>query len=155
MCSSVSEICVCKLIETRMYSAENSCICCVEYKLYVACTWIRSWLQVGFDKFRHTFLFTRLKTKIFKGIVGNRALPSLHEGSFKITITVPLQKVYFFSKSSKKEFTVVQKKVFHIYSEFPKPWEKKIKPVFDDLSILQKDFFILSINIFSTKKNRK
>ena len=110
VCSSVSEICVCKLIETRMYSAENSCICCVEYKLCVACTWIRSWLQVGFDKFRHTFLFTRLKTKIFKGIVGNRALPSLHEGSFKITITVPLKKVYFFSKSSKKRVYCSTKK---------------------------------------------
>ena len=41
-------------------------------------------------KQKHEFLIHALLDNPFKGTVVNRTLPSLHGGSFEITLTVPL-----------------------------------------------------------------
>ena len=48
-----------------------------------------------FDKFTHTYLCTRRTHKGLKGTVVNRALPSVHGGSLKITLTVSLSNCTF------------------------------------------------------------
>ena len=42
--------------------------------------------------------------KAFKGTDGNRALPFLHGGSLKITLTVPLKNSHIFQEKEKSLF---------------------------------------------------
>ena len=48
-------------------------------------------MQADFDTFTHTYSCTRRTYKGLKGIVVNQLYPSLQEGSYEITLTVPLK----------------------------------------------------------------
>ena len=54
--------------------------------------------------------------KDFKGIVVNRAFPSLHSGSLKITLTVPLSKKSYLHKT-RAEIEICFRNVFPGYRE--------------------------------------
>ena len=53
------------------------------------CTQLNA-MQSGFDKYTHTYLWTRKAHVGFKDTVVNLILPSFHEGSLETTLTVPL-----------------------------------------------------------------
>ena len=69
-------------------------------KYRLLCTqrsWAALWgFQAGSNMFKQRDLSTRWTGKDFKGTVVNRTLPSLHEGSLEITLTVPLRQVCSF-----------------------------------------------------------
>ncbi len=44
----------------------------------------------SFKTYQHSYIIQPLSDTAFKGVIVNRALPSLHEGSLEITLTVPL-----------------------------------------------------------------
>ena len=68
VCLSSTEMCVCKLIETRLYSAASSSVRCVEFVVYVVYTGNCSWLQARFDKFLFIACYIRIKTVPLKAI---------------------------------------------------------------------------------------
>ena len=102
LCLFSSDICVCKLIETCLYSAPIYTVRCVEFVVYVAHTRNCSWIQVGFDMFTHTYLYIKRILKGFKGTVVNRTFlawrviwtyaysPCKYYGSFSFFVFVYL-----------------------------------------------------------------
>ena len=96
------EIGVCKHIEPHLYSAAISCVRYVHNEFNTAHRVNWSWIQAGFDKFTHTYLYIKQILKGFKVTIANRTFlawrviwtyaysPCKYYGSFSFFVFVYL-----------------------------------------------------------------